>query len=52
MGAENPPGMLGLGIGGTAEKAMAKEALMEPIDIQELIQAGPNNHWTNAVGNL
>lgn len=41
-----PPGMLGLGIGGTAEKAMvmAKEALMEPIDIQELIQAGPNSH--------
>src|SRR4249919_2935588 len=30
-----PPGMLGIGIGGTAEKAMllAKEALMEPIDI-------------------
>ena len=41
-----PPGMLGLGIGGTAEKAMvmAKEALMEPIDIQQLIQAGPNSH--------
>jgi fumarate hydratase class I len=30
-----PPGMLGIGIGGTAEKAMllAKESLMEPIDI-------------------
>ncbi len=40
-----PPGMLGLGIGGTAEKAMllAKEALMEPIDIQELIARGPGN---------
>ncbi|OOG45566.1 fumarate hydratase [Rhodanobacter sp. C01] len=40
-----PPGMLGLGIGGTAEKAMlmAKEALMEPIDIQELIARGPAN---------
>jgi fumarate hydratase class I len=40
-----PPGMLGLGIGGTAEKAMllAKEALMEPIDIQELIARGPRN---------
>ena len=40
-----PPGMLGLGIGGTAEKAMllAKEALMEPIDIQELIARGPSN---------
>ena len=40
-----PPGMLGIGIGGTAEKAMllAKEALMEPIDIQELIARGPKN---------
>ena len=40
-----PPGMLGLGIGGTAEKAMlmAKEALMEPIDIQGLIARGPAN---------
>ena len=39
-----PPGMLGIGIGGTAEKAMllAKEALMEPIDIQDLIAAGPS----------
>ena len=38
-----PPGMLGIGIGGTAEKAMllAKEALMEPIDIQDLIARGP-----------
>ncbi len=37
-----PPGMLGIGIGGTAEKAMilAKEALLEPIDIQELQQRG------------
>lgn len=40
-----PPGMLGLGIGGTAEKAavMAKEALMDPIDIQELRDRGPQN---------
>jgi fumarate hydratase class I len=40
-----PPGMLGIGIGGTAEKAMlmAKEALMESIDIQELIARGPAN---------
>jgi fumarate hydratase class I len=40
-----PPGMLGIGIGGTAEKAMlmAKEALMEPIDIQELQARGPAN---------
>jgi fumarate hydratase class I len=37
-----PPGMLGIGIGGTAEKAMllAKQSLMEPIDIQELQQRG------------
>ena len=40
-----PPGMLGIGIGGTAEKAMllAKEALMELIDIQDLIARGPSN---------
>jgi fumarate hydratase, class I len=40
-----PPGMLGVGIGGTAEKAMllAKEALMEPIDIQELKARGARN---------
>ena len=40
-----PPGIIGIGIGGTAEKAMllAKEALMEPIDIQELIARGPKN---------
>jgi len=40
-----PPGMLGIGIGGNAEKAMlmAKEALMEPIDIQDLITRGPTN---------
>ena len=33
-----PPGMLGIGVGGTAEKAMllAKESLMEPIDMAEL----------------
>ncbi len=38
-----PPGMLGLGLGGSAEKAMllAKEALMEPVDIQELMERGP-----------
>jgi fumarate hydratase class I len=40
-----PPGMLGIGIGGTAEKAMllAKEALMEPIDIQDVIERSPSN---------
>ncbi len=37
-----PPGMLGIGIGGTAEKAMlmAKESLMDPIDIQQLQARG------------
>ncbi len=37
-----PPGMLGIGIGGTAEKAavMAKESLMEPVDIHELKARG------------
>jgi len=40
-----PPGMLGLGVGGTAEKAMllAKEALMEPIDMHELLERGPRD---------
>ena len=40
-----PPGMLGIGIGGTAEKAMilAKEALMEPIDMAELKARGPKS---------
>ncbi|RLT94726.1 MAG: fumarate hydratase, partial [Ketobacter sp.] len=40
-----PPGMLGIGIGGTAEKAMvlAKESLMDPIDIHELMKRGPSN---------
>jgi fumarate hydratase class I len=40
-----PPGMLGIGIGGTAEKAMqiAKEALLDPIDIHELQARGASN---------
>lgn len=40
-----PPGILGLGIGGTPEKAMvmAKEAILEPIDIHELQARGPKN---------
>jgi fumarate hydratase class I len=40
-----PPGMLGLGIGGSAEKAMvlAKEALMQPIDMHELKRRGPKS---------
>ncbi len=40
-----PPGILGIGIGGTPEKAMlmAKESLMEPIDIHVLAERGPAN---------
>ncbi len=40
-----PPGILGIGIGGTPEKAMvlAKESLMGPVDIQELIAREPKN---------
>ncbi len=40
-----PPGMLGIGVGGTAEKAMllAKEVLMEPIDMFDLLKRGPSN---------
>ncbi|RPH61809.1 MAG: fumarate hydratase, partial [Burkholderiales bacterium] len=40
-----PPGMLGIGIGGTAEKAvlMAKESLMEPIDMFDLLGRGPSS---------
>ena len=40
-----PPGMLGIGVGGTAEKAMAmaKESLMDPIDMHELLERGPQS---------
>ncbi|HWP12981.1 MAG TPA: fumarate hydratase, partial [Ramlibacter sp.] len=40
-----PPGMLGIGIGGTAEKAMlmAKESLMDHVDMYELQQRGPKD---------
>jgi fumarate hydratase, class I len=40
-----PPGMLGIGVGGTAEKAMlmAKESLMESIDMAELKARGPKS---------
>jgi fumarate hydratase class I len=42
-----PPGMLGIGIGGTAEKAMlmAKEVLMEPINMHDLLERGPQNKY-------
>jgi fumarate hydratase class I len=41
-----PPGILGVGIGGTPEKAMllAKESLMEPLDMHELKAKGPSDH--------
>lgn len=40
-----PPGVLGIGVGGTAEKAMlmAKESLMEEMDMLELLKRGPQN---------
>jgi len=40
-----PPGILGIGVGGTAEKAvlLAKESLMAPIDMFELLERGPSN---------
>jgi len=40
-----PPGMLGIGVGGTADKAvvLAKESLMDPIDMHELLARGPTS---------
>jgi fumarate hydratase class I len=40
-----PPGMLGIGIGGTAEHAMlmAKQSLMGALDMSDLLERGPNN---------
>ncbi len=40
-----PPGILGIGVGGTAEKAalLAKESLMDDIDMYELLERGPQN---------
>ncbi len=42
-----PPGMLGIGIGGTAEKAMllAKQSLMDPVDMHELLARGPKDKF-------
>jgi fumarate hydratase class I len=42
-----PPGMLGIGIGGTAEKAMlmAKQSLMDDIDMSELLSRGPRDRF-------
>jgi fumarate hydratase class I len=40
-----PPGMLGIGVGGTSEKSalLAKQVLMQPVDIHELIARGPSS---------
>ena len=40
-----PPGIIGIGIGGTVDKAMllAKESLMQPVDMEELLERGPAN---------
>ena len=57
-----PPGVIGIGVGGSAEKSMllAKRAVMENIDMSELLRRGPNNkaeefridlyHRINALG--
>jgi fumarate hydratase class I len=57
-----PPGIIGIGVGGSAEKSMllAKRAVMDPIDMSELLQRGPNDkseefridlyHRINALG--
>jgi fumarate hydratase, class I len=40
-----PPGLIGIGIGGSAEKSMllAKEAVLDPIDMMDLRSRGPRN---------
>jgi fumarate hydratase class I len=40
-----PPGILGIGVGGNADKVMllAKQALSEPLDMQDLLRRGPSN---------
>lgn len=40
-----PPGVLGIGVGGSAERAMllAKQALLDPLDMHELLAKGPSN---------
>ncbi len=49
-----PPGMLGIGIGGTAEKAMilAKESLMQPINMHELKARGTQNEKLTRIEEL
>ncbi|VVM27889.1 Fumarate hydratase class I, aerobic (EC [uncultured Gammaproteobacteria bacterium] len=45
-----PPGVIGIGVGGSAEKAMlmAKESLMESIDIQDIAQKPNPSHLENS----
>jgi fumarate hydratase class I len=47
-----PPGLLGIGVGGSAEKAMcrAREALLEPIDISDSYVAGRRRSRGNPAG--
>src|SRR6202046_5429049 len=49
-----PPGMLGIGIGGTSEKAMllAKQSLMDPIDMQELKARGAEGNKLSNIEKL
>ncbi len=49
-----PPGMLGIGIGGTAEKAMllAKQSLMDPIDMQQLKTRASNSEKLSNIEKL
>ncbi|MCU7834504.1 MAG: fumarate hydratase [gamma proteobacterium symbiont of Taylorina sp.] len=49
-----PPGILGVGIGGTPEKAMlmAKESLLEPVNIQELKLKSEQGHRLNTAEEL
>jgi fumarate hydratase class I len=49
-----PPGILGVGIGGTPEKAMllAKEAIMAPVDIQDLKARGARGDKLNRAEEL
>ncbi|MEO6924850.1 MAG: fumarate hydratase, partial [Bryocella sp.] len=49
-----PPGMLGIGIGGTSEKAMllAKQSLMDPVDMQELKARGAEGQTLSNIEKL
>ena len=49
-----PPGMLGIGIGGTAEKAalMAKESLMDDLDMYQLLEKSSKGEKLTQVENM